>query len=376
MKILHLVGQREDFGGILSVIRSLHQVGPSNCYQHSVWVHKEYKETRDPILDYQYGRFIISDSRSHFLIFFTSALAFLGVRRLLNRESFDVIHAHTRGGLIVALFVSWLMRRPVLFTNHTFARRTGFYRWIARRKRMTTVLLNPAMAKHYCLVINEPRSWIVFSGCADNFLDKQLADNFWSSTAPKAKLKLVGMGSVVRWKGWHLLVQAMAKLPLEMRSRVEFHLWGPEQQDVDSQAFSNELKDFISQNNLQEAVFLHGATNKVVESLQSGHFVVVASENEPCSVSLMESLALGIPALAARSGGNVDIVKDGETGILFDNGSVEDLKKKIISILTGEVKLRPAVEIRDSVRGWAASAMTEKYNRIYDHMAQINSNKL
>jgi len=376
MKILHLVGQREDFGGILSVIRSLHQVGPSTSYQHLVWVHKEYKETREPTLNYRYGRFIISDASSHLLIFFSSVLAFLDVRCLLRRESFDVIHAHTRGGLIVALFVSWFMRKPVVFTNHTFARRTGFYRWIARRKRMTTVLLNPAMAKHYSLAINEPRSWIVFSGCADNFLDKQLADNFWSSTAPKAKLKLVGMGSVVRWKGWHLLVQAMAKLPLEMRSRVEFHLWGPEQQDVDSQAFSNELKDFIGQNNLQEAVFLHGATNKVVESLQSGHFVVVASENEPCSVSLMESLALGIPALAARSGGNVDIVKDGETGILFDNGSVEDLKKKIISILTGEVKLRPAVEIRDSVRGWAASAMTEKYNRIYDHMAQINSNKL
>ena len=376
MKILHLVGQREDIGGILSVVRSLHQVGPSNRYQHSVWVHKQYIETREPILDYRNGRFIISDSRSHFLIFFTSVLAFLGVRRILKQESFDVIHAHTRGGLIVALFISWLMRRPVLFTNHTFARRTGFYRWISRRKRMTTVLLNPAMAKHYSLTIDEPRSWVVFSGCADNFLDKQLAENFWSSAAPKAKLKLVGMGSIVRWKGWHLPIQAIARLPLEMRSRVEFHLWGPEQQDSDSQAFSNELKEFISQNNLQEAVFLHGATNKVVESLQSGHFVVVASENEPCSVSLMESLALGLPALAARSGGNVDIVKDGETGILFENGSAEDLKNKIISILTGEVKLRQSVEIRDSVRGWAASAMTEKYNRIYDHMAQISSNKL
>ena len=166
------------------------------------------------------------------------------------------------------------------------------------------------------------------------------------------------------------------ELPLEMRSRVEFHLWGPEQNDADSQAFSNELKDFISQNNLQETVFLHGATNKVVESLQSGHFVIVASENEPCSVSLMESLALGLPALAARSGGNVDIVKDGETGILFENGSAEDLKNKIISILNGKVNIRPAVEIRESVRGWAAGSMTEKYNRIYDHMAQLNSIKL
>ena len=71
MKILHLVGQREDIGGILSVVRSLHQVGPSNRYQHSVWVHKQYIETREPILDYRNGRFIISDSRSHFLIFFT-----------------------------------------------------------------------------------------------------------------------------------------------------------------------------------------------------------------------------------------------------------------------------------------------------------------
>ena len=376
MKILHLVGQREDFGGILSVIRSLHQVSPSTSYQHSVWVHKEYKETREPILNYRYGRFIISDASSHLLIFFSSVLAFLDVRCLLRRESFDVIHAHTRGGLIVALFVSWFMRKPVLFTNHTFARRTGFYRWIARRKRMTTVLLNPAMAKHYSLAIDEPRSWVVFSGCADVFLDKQLAENFWLSSASKAKLKLVGMGSVVRWKGWHLPIQAIAKLPLKMRSRVEFHLWGPEQKDSDSQAFANELKELISQKNLQESVFLHGATNKVIESLQTGHFVVVASENEPCSVSLMESLALGLPALAARSGGNVDIVKDGETGILFENGSAEDLKNKIISILTGEVKLRQAVEIRESVRGWAASAMTEKYNRIYDHMAQINSNKL
>ena len=29
MRILHLVGQREDAGGILAVIRSLHQAGPA-----------------------------------------------------------------------------------------------------------------------------------------------------------------------------------------------------------------------------------------------------------------------------------------------------------------------------------------------------------
>lgn len=85
MKILHLVGQREDFGGILSVIRSLHQVGPVESYQHTVWVHRDYSETREPALDYRRGGFIISDSPSHLAIFLTSALAFFGLRRLAKR---------------------------------------------------------------------------------------------------------------------------------------------------------------------------------------------------------------------------------------------------------------------------------------------------
>ena len=156
---------------------------------------------------------------------------------------------------------------------------------------------------------------------------------------------------------------------------MEFHLWGPEQQDADAQAFVRELREFVEKNELQKSVFLHGSTNEVVASLQSGHFVVVASENEPCSVSLMESLALGLPALAARSGGNVDIVRDGETGVLFESGSEDDLAAKLVSVLNGEITLCTPGEIRESVRGWAASAMTEKYNRIYDHMAQLNSTK-
>ena len=49
MRILHLVGQREDAGGILSVIRCLHQAGPAADIRHTVWVHRDYAETRSPV---------------------------------------------------------------------------------------------------------------------------------------------------------------------------------------------------------------------------------------------------------------------------------------------------------------------------------------
>jgi glycosyltransferase involved in cell wall biosynthesis len=372
MRILHLVGQREDAGGILAVIRSLHQAGPAVGTRHTVWVHREYAETRAPALDYRRTGFIASDSPSHIAIFFSSALAFFSLRKLLRQESFDVIHAHTRGGLIVALLAGLFLGRRVLFTNHSYASRTWFYRWAARRAWMSTVVLNPNMAAHYGLEVAPPRCSIIFSGCADRFLQEPLTANAWPSADPLAKLRLIGMGTLVRWKCWHHPVAALARLPADLKARVEFHLWGPEQGDPDSQAFAAQLRESIEQHGLQETVLLRGVTNQVTDALRDGHFVIVASENEPCSVSLMEALALGLPALAARSGGNVDIVQDGTTGLLYETGSIDGLRDQIAAILNGDFTPAPPGEIRESVRGWAASAMAAKYNHVYRQMAKRN----
>ena len=372
MRILHLVGQREDAGGILAVIRCLHQAGPAAGSRHTVWVHRDYAETRSPALDYRRTGFIVSDSPSHPAIFFTSALAFFSLRKLLRQESFDVIHAHTRGGLIVALLAGLFLGRQVLFTNHSYANRTWLYRWAARRDWMTTVVLNPNMAAHYGLEVGPPGCSIIFSGCADRFLQEPLTANAWTGADPLAKLKLVGMGTLVRWKCWHHPIAALARLPSELKARVEFHLWGPEQGDADSQAFAAELRELIEQHGLEQTVLLRGVTNRVTDALRDGHFVVVASENEPCSVSLMEALGLGLPALAARSGGNVDIVQDGATGLLYETGSIDGLRDIIAAILNGEFTPAPPAEIRDSVRGWAASEMAAKYNSVYGQMAKRN----
>jgi len=372
MRILHLVGQREDAGGILAVIRCLHQAGPAAGIRHTVWVHRDYAETRSPALDYRRTGFIASDSPSHPAIFFTSALAFFSLRKLLRQESFDVIHAHTRGGLTVALLAGLFLGRRILFTNHSYASRAWFYRWAARRDWMTTVVLNPNMAAHYGLEVGPPGYSIIFSGCADRFLQEPLTANAWIGADPLAKLKLVGMGTLVRWKCWHHPIAALARLPTGLKARVEFHLWGPEQGDADSQAYVAELRELIEQHGLEETVLLRGVTNQVTDALRDGHFVVVASENEPCSVSLMEALALGLPALAARSGGNVDIVQDGTTGLLYETGSIDGLRDIIAAILNGEFTPASPEKIRDSVRCWAASEMTAKYNQLYAQLAKHN----
>ncbi|MGB4868179.1 MAG: glycosyltransferase, partial [Candidatus Saccharimonas aalborgensis] len=43
----------------------------------------------------------------------------------------------------------------------------------------------------------------------------------------------------------------------------------------------------------------------------------------------VEALAAGAPVIGYRNGGTLDIVTDGETGVLFDNQTVEDVVEAI-----------------------------------------------
>lgn len=69
-------------------------------------------------------------------------------------------------------------------------------------------------------------------------------------------------------------------------------------------------------------------------------FVVIPSEwyeNNPRSV--IEAFALGKPVVGARIGGIPELVKGGETGLLYESGNVEDLRDKIEALLKDKERI-------------------------------------
>ena len=56
---------------------------------------------------------------------------------------------------------------------------------------------------------------------------------------------------------------------------------------------------------------------------------VLPSTMEGLSQALLESMALEVPVIATRAGGNIDLIQDGENGFLFDNDDIEQLAEKI-----------------------------------------------
>ena len=65
---------------------------------------------------------------------------------------------------------------------------------------------------------------------------------------------------------------------------------------------------------------------------------VLPSLHEAFSNSLMEAMACECACIASRVGGNVELVRDGETGLLFDVGDVAELARLIVR-LSGDEQL-------------------------------------
>lgn len=363
MRVLHLLGATEDSGGILTVLRNLQTVTAGQGYEHRVLVNRAYRELRQPALHYFVSQHLVQDSPSHLALAWGAIRALPELRAVLRREPFDVLHAHTRGSFVMTQYLTTVGRRRMVFTNHGFARRRGMYRWGARRRRLITCVLTPNMARHYGLDLGDPNLRVVSECCADHFFERPLAER--RPAGPGDRLRLVGLGNLVEWKQWHVLLEAMGRLPAAERARLEFHHWGTAPNTPDCQRYERRLQALVARHQLEGTCVFHGLSLAVEETLRTAAWFVLPSLNEPCSVALIEALALGLPAVVTASGGNVDIVRNEETGLFFEPDDVAGLARCLGRIARGEAMMAPAALIRESVRRRSATAVARDYTAIY-----------
>jgi glycosyltransferase involved in cell wall biosynthesis len=360
VSVLHLVGSSQDDGGILTVLR--HARDPDGRFRHVVVVHRGFQAKRQPPLDLRESRWLLAESPKHLSLFARALGVVMETRRRCRAEHWDILHAHSRGGFAAAVLLALLPGKiPIVFTNHAFARRTGMYRWAAGRRRLATVVLNPAMATHYGLTPQPGHVEIIPDCCSDEFFEGPMV----RPSGPRSRLALVGVGNLVRWKKWNLVLDALGRLPVPLRQRVHFTLWGPTPADADSQAFARELKGQVGALGLAPYVRLAGPTTRVREAVEGADVFIIPSTHEPCSVALTEALALGKPSIASASGGSVDLVKNGYNGRLFRPDDPEDLARQIAGLISGEGTTATPEQIRDSARHYSASVAWGRYHALY-----------
>jgi glycosyltransferase involved in cell wall biosynthesis len=146
-------------------------------------------------------------------------------------------------------------------------------------------------------------------------------------------------GRLLRGKGLETLLSAFGEVA---RESPEAHLVIVGSGEGQALSVEGALRDEVRRSGLQARVTFAGRRDDVEECLRAADVFVFPSLNEALGISLVEAAACGLPAVASRTGGIVDVVRDGNTGLLVDPGDAPGLAAAMRRLL-GDASQRQAL---------------------------------
>lgn len=127
------------------------------------------------------------------------------------------------------------------------------------------------------------------------------------------------------------------------------------------------LEDCARHGGVLDHVYFLGDRNDVHALLQGLDLFVLSSISEGYSLALLEACAAGLPIIATDVGGNFEIIRDGDTGILVPAKDPDALATAMLTLLREPAH---AKGLGDAARAWVESngsleAMASRYMQIY-----------
>ena len=126
-------------------------------------------------------------------------------------------------------------------------------------------------------------------------------------------------------KGLNVLLEAIKKVDAPL------YIVGESTDDS-----GRKLQKYVNDQNLNHVTFLGFKKGEELDRLiKKAKFTILPSiwlENLP--LTLLESMVFGKPTIGSNIGGIAEIIEDGKTGLLFEQGNIDDLACKINSLLS------------------------------------------
>ncbi|WP_414565553.1 MULTISPECIES: glycosyltransferase family 4 protein [unclassified Anabaena] len=186
---------------------------------------------------------------------------------------------------------------------------------------------------------------------------------------------LIGIvGRLQRWKGMHVLIDAMPKVLQKYPDAHCVIVGGKHDLEPDYEEFVNNK---IAALGLQEEVIMAGLQRNIPEWVQAMDVFVHASDKEPFGIVIIEAMALGKPVIAGNVGGPTEIITDGMNGLLTPYGDPDALAIAILRYLDEqEFAQRAGVAARQRALDFSTQRYAENFiNTIRSVMPNVSSIK-
>jgi glycosyltransferase involved in cell wall biosynthesis len=307
------------------------------------------------------------------LAFFLSAIS------VVRNSRPKLIHAHNGRTALVSVLVSKVLGCKVVATQHflepAHVSSTGIigvvkrvlHQWVGRQVDHRICVSNAAlvrMQQRGDIIGKRDKSYTVIHNGID--INRVLSNVTKRSDEVRIEFCVHKLSKLVTCaarleveKNIDILIDAF-KIVVDKGTNAKLIIMGEGSQRMDLQLKINTLQ-------LSDIVVLAGFRTDVHSVIAASDAFVLPAANEPFGLVLLEAMSLGVPTIAANSGGPLEIIDDGVTGYLFRCNDVENLSNKLLYVLNDTNHCR-STRIRAKqvvIDNFSASSMAHVTSRTY-----------
>jgi glycosyltransferase involved in cell wall biosynthesis len=246
-----------------------------------------------------------------------------------RRNNIEIIHAHLARDYPLAALAARIANKPFILTRHVLFPLKRLQKIILKN---VSGIIAPSNA-----IAESLKKQNLFSPDKIQIIRYGINPEHFSAVekTPNENFVVGTIGHLAPIKGHDVFVRA-AEIVLKKRENIRFVIVGEDKSH--SRENRRELEDLIARLDLKSKIELAGWTDDVRPFLQKFDLFVSAARAEAFGLVMVEAMVYGLPVVATRSEGALEIIEHGKSGILVPNENVETLAKAILELFDSKDK--------------------------------------
>lgn len=248
-------------------------------------------------------------------------------KKFLKKEGISIIHAHGSSFFTAVLVKLLYSKTKIVWHDHLGSRSQtkGVYKLILK--------LSSLFFSQVICVNSELEQWSkahLYCKKVDYIPNFPTKTDVNQTTLEGVEGKrIICLANLKSPKNHILLLQAFKRAQSKFPDWT-LHCVGAKYDDV----YQNELIDFITTNQLQESIFLHGKKNDITHILRQGEIGVLSSSSEGLPMALLEYGLNNLAVITTNVGYCSKLIENDTFGKLVEKDHLEEMTNTLVEVMS------------------------------------------
>lgn len=296
--------------------------------------------------------------------------AYKQLKKIMKLENFDAVHCHSpMGGVLSRLAAKSIGLSPVIYTAHGFHFYDGapwknwliYYNVEKYLSKYTDVIITinkedfeRAKTFKSKKVISVPGIGVDSSKFNKVNIDRKKKRE--ELAIPEGAVVILTIGEMIKRKNHKTALKALTQLK---NKNYVFLICGRGE-------LESKLKGLAKDLGIEDRVKFLGFRNDIPEICIASDIFLFPSYQEGLPVSVMEAMSAGLPIIASRIRGNIDLIQDGNGGYLHEPDDYFGMAKSIDKMIEDErLRIEMGARNRDEIKKYDKEIVKDKMRMLY-----------